>query len=232
MLGIIGAMDEEVAKIKEKLSGVQVETTAGMDFYRGTLDGREVVVVRSGIGKVNAAMCTQVLADKYHVSAIVNTGIAGSLNAKIDIGDIVLSSDALQHDVDATCFGYGVGEIPRVGTLAFAADQKLIDLALACCADVNPDIHTHVGRVLSGDQFISDKDKKDWLISTFDGYCTEMEGAAIAQASYLNGIPFLIIRAISDKADNSAAVDYDTFEAQAIIHSVNLMTEMIRRYEG
>lgn len=232
MLGIIGAMDEEVAKIKEKLSGVQVETTAGMDFYRGTLDGREVVVVRSGIGKVNAAMCTQVLADKYHVSAIVNTGIAGSLKAKIDIGDIVLSSDALQHDVDATCFGYGAGQIPRVDTLAFAADQKLIDLALRCCADVNPDIHTHVGRVLSGDQFISDKDKKDWLIGTFDGYCTEMEGAAIAQASYLNGIPFLIIRAISDKADNSATVDYDTFEAQAIVHSVNLMTEMIRRYEG
>ena len=96
---------------------------------------------------------------------------------------------------------------------------------------MNPEIHTYEGRVVSGDQFISDQKKKDWLIETFHGYCTEMEGAAIAQAAYLNGIPFLIIRAISDKADNSANVDYPTFEAQAIIHSVNLMLEMIRCYE-
>ncbi|PST32062.1 5'-methylthioadenosine/adenosylhomocysteine nucleosidase [Clostridium sp. AF18-27] len=230
MLGIIGAMDEEVAKIKEMLTDVRVETTAGMDFYIGKLADKDVVVVRSGIGKVNAAMCTQVLADKYHVSGIINSGIAGSLKAQIDIGDIVLSSDALQHDMDATGFGYAVGQIPRVDTLAFAADEALIELAKSCCKDVNPDINTHVGRVVSGDQFISDHGKKEWLVSTFDGYCTEMEGAAIAQASYLNGIPFLIVRAISDKADNSANMDYETFEAQAITHTVNLMTEIIRRY--
>ena len=123
MLGIIGAMDEEVAKIKEMLTDVRVETTAGMDFYIGKLADKDVVVVRSGIGKVNAAMCTQVLADKYHVSGIINSGIAGSLKAQIDIGDIVLSSDALQHDMDATGFGYAVGQIPRVDTLAFAADE-------------------------------------------------------------------------------------------------------------
>ena len=230
MLGIIVAMDEEVAKIKELLTDVRVETTAGMDFYIGKLADKDVVVVRSGIGKVNAAMCTQVLADKYHVSGIINSGIAGSLKAQIDIGDIVLSSDALQHDMDATGFGYAVGQIPRVDTLAFAADEALIELAKSCCKDVNPDINTHVGRVVSGDQFISDYGKKEWLVSTFDGYCTEMEGAAIAQASYLNGIPFLIVRAISDKADNSANMDYETFEAQAITHTVNLMTEIIRRY--
>ena len=120
MLGIIGAMDEEVAKIKEMLTDVRVETTAGMDFYIGKLADKDVVVVRSGIGKVNAAMCTQVLADKYHVSGIINSGIAGSLKAQIDIGDIVLSSDALQHDMDATGIGYAVGQIPRVDTLAFA----------------------------------------------------------------------------------------------------------------
>lgn len=113
MLGIIGAMDEEVAKIKEMLTDVRVETTAGMDFYIGKLADKDVVVVRSGIGKVNAAMCTQVLADKYHVSGIINSGIAGSLKAQIDIGDIVLSSDALQHDMDATGFGYAVGRSPE-----------------------------------------------------------------------------------------------------------------------
>ena len=232
MLGIIGAMDEEVARIKEQLTDVQVETRAAMDFYRGKLGGKETVVVRSGIGKVNAAICTQILADVYQVSGVVNTGIAGSLKAEIDIGDIVLSSDALQHDMDATGFGYAPGQVPRVDTLAFPADKGLIQLVKDCCGEVNPDIHTFVGRVVSGDQFISDKNKKEWLVNTFAGYCTEMEGAAIAQACYLNGIPFLIVRAISDKADDSASVDYSVFEAKAIEHSVNLLTELIKRYEA
>ena len=170
MLGIIGAMDEEVSRLKEKLTDVQVETRAAMDFYKGRLDGKDVVVVRSGIGKVNAAMCTQILADIYKVEGIVNTGIAGSLKAEIDIGDIVLSDDALQHDVDASGFGYAVGQIPRVDTLAFEADGKLVQLAKECCARVNPDIHTFVGRVVTGDQFISDKGKKQWLVETFAGY--------------------------------------------------------------
>ena len=160
MLGIIGAMDEEVARIKEQLTEVQVETRAAMDFYRGKLGGKETVVVRSGIGKVNAAICTQILADVYQVSGVVNTGIAGSLKAEIDIGDIVLSSDALQHDMDATGFGYAPGQVPRVDTLSFPADKGLIQLAEACCREVNPDIHTFVGRVVSGDQFISDKEKE------------------------------------------------------------------------
>ena len=228
MLGIIGAMDEEVAMIKAQLTDVQVETRAAMDFYKGKLEGKEVVVVRSGIGKVNAAMCTQTLADIYGVTGVVNTGIAGSLKAEIDIGDIVLSSDAVQHDMDATGFGYEPGQIPRVETLAFKADEGLIHLAEECCSKVNPDIHTFVGRVVTGDQFISDKGKKKWLTDTFGGYCTEMEGAAIAQACYLNSIPFLIVRAISDKADDSATVDYPAFEAKAIIHSVNLLTEIVR----
>jgi len=230
MLGIIGAMDEEVAMIKAQLTDVQVETRAAMDFYKGKLEGKAVVVVRSGVGKVNAAICTQILADIYGVTGVVNTGIAGSLKAEIDIGDIVLSSDALQHDMDATGFGYEPGQIPRVETLAFKADEGLMRLAEECCSRVNPDIHTFVGRVVTGDQFISDKEKKKWLADTFGGYCTEMEGAAIAQACYLNSIPFLIVRAISDKADDSASVDYPAFEAKAIVHSVNLLTEIVRSF--
>ena len=228
MIAIIGAMDEEVAMLKEKMTEVQVESRACMEFYKGKLEGKDTVVVRSGIGKVNAAMCAQILADRYAPSCIINTGIAGSLKAEIDIGDIVLSSDALQHDMDATGFGYEPGQIPRVETLAFKADEGLIHLAEECCSKVNPDIHTFVGRVVTGDQFISDKGKKKWLTDIFGGYCTEMEGAAIAQACYLNSIPFLIVRAISDKADDSATVDYPAFEAKAIIHSVNLLTEIVR----
>lgn len=232
MLGIIGAMDEEVARMKEQMEDAQVQTWAGMEFYRGRINGKEAVVVRSGIGKVNAAVCAQILADRYEVSAIVNTGIAGSLDGKIDIGDIVLSTDALQHDMDATNFGYPLGQIPRMEVLSFQADRRLLELARVCCKEVNPDIHVYEGRVVSGDQFVSSQEKKEWLIRNFKGSCTEMEGAAIAQAAYLNGIPFLIIRAISDKADNSATMDYPAFEAQAIDHSVNLMLEMIRHYEA
>ncbi|MDO5415820.1 MAG: 5'-methylthioadenosine/adenosylhomocysteine nucleosidase [Lachnospiraceae bacterium] len=232
MLGIIGAMDQEVARIKDCLEEVSVETRAGMDFYRGSLKGKPVVVVRSGIGKVNAAVCTQILADCYQVDGVINTGIAGSLKAEINIGDIVLSVDAVQHDMDATGFGYPVGQIPQMDIFAFPADEKLRKLAEECCKEVNPDIRTWTGRVVSGDQFISDKTKKEWLVENFHGSCTEMEGASIAQAAWLNGIPVLIVRAISDKADDSANMDYETFEAKAIDHSVNLLLAMAERYEA
>ncbi|MDD6070570.1 MAG: 5'-methylthioadenosine/adenosylhomocysteine nucleosidase [Clostridiales bacterium] len=229
MLGIIGAMDEEVAKVKEQMQNVDVMTKAAMEFFKGTLSGQPVVVVRSGIGKVNAAMCAQILIDEYHVDAIINTGIAGSLNASIDIGDIVLSTDTLEHDMDAVAFGYPVGQIPRMDTLSFEADAKLRAVAKAACEKVNPEVKVFEGRVVSGDQFISDKAKKKWLVENFAGYCTEMEGAAIAHAAYLNNVPFLIIRAISDKADDSASVDYPTFEAKAIEHSVKLLLELCSR---
>lgn len=223
MIGIIGAMDEEVAKIKEQMIEVVVTNKAAMDFYKGSLSGKPVVVVRSGIGKVNAAMCTQILVDDFGVEAVINTGIAGSLDADIDIGDIVLSTDTLEHDMDAVNFGYPLGQIPRMDTLSFEADSNLRKLAKDVCERVNPDVKVFEGRVVSGDQFISDKEKKNWLIDNFAGLCTEMEGAAIGHAAYLNQIPFLIIRAISDKADDSATMDYPAFEAKAIEHSVRLL---------
>lgn len=227
MIGIIGAMDEEVAKVKEQMTQVTITTVAGMDFYKGIMENKEVVVVRSGIGKVNAAVCSQILIDKFQVTSIINTGIAGSLRNEINIGDIVLSIDAVQHDMDATVFGDAPGQIPRLPVLAFEADKHLIEVARSCCEATVPEIGVYIGRVVSGDQFISDKAKKEWLVSTFNGSCTEMEGAAIAQAAYLNNIPFLIIRAISDKADDSANMDYSEFEAAAIRHSVKLLTAMI-----
>lgn len=228
MIGIIGAMDEEVNAIIEKMTNVESKEKAGMTFNKGTLEGKETVVVRSGIGKVNAGLCTQILVDDYKIDAVINTGIAGSLKNQIDIGDIVLSSDALYHDMDATGFGYDFGVVPRMESSVFKGDVRLINLAKECCERVNPDINVHIGRVVSGDQFISDKAKKDWINEHFDGYCTEMEGAAIAHAATLNNIPFLIVRAISDKADNSATMDYGEFEKKAIIHSVNLIMEFVK----
>ena len=230
MLGIIGAMDIEVAEVKKAMEDVTVETMASMDFYKGTIKGKEAVVVRSGIGKVNAAVCTQILADRYHVDAVINTGIAGSLKNEINIGDMVLSTDTVHHDMDATGFGYPAGQIPQMKEFSFTADETLRNLAEKCCREVNPEIGTFTGRIVSGDQFISDKLKKQWIGDTFGGYCTEMEGAAIAQASYLNNIPFLIIRAISDKADDGANMDYSEFEEKAVRHSVNLILAIAERY--
>ena len=229
VIGIIGAMDEELSKLKESRSNVSVKNMASMEFYEGTLYDTDVVIVRSGIGKVNAGICAQILVDVYNVSAIINTGIAGSLNADINIGDIVLSSDAIQHDMDAVAFGYDLGVIPRMETSTFQADKKLIDIAESACSEVIEDVKVFTGRVLSGDQFISGKEKKQWLIDNFSGFCTEMEGAAIAQAAYLNKIPFLIIRAISDKADDSAHMDYPAFEAMAIENSVKLLKAIIKK---
>lgn len=227
VIGIIGAMDEEVAKLKDLMTEVSITTKASMDFYKGKLKGRDVTVVKSGIGKVNAGICAQLLVELFGVNAIINTGIAGSLNADINIGDLVFSTDALQHDMDAVAFGYEVGQIPRMDVKAFPADEKLLALAMECSKDM--DMATFAGRVTTGDQFIASKEKKDWIVENFGGYCTEMEGGAIAQAAYLNKVPFLIIRAISDKADDSAHMDYSQFEAKAIEHSVILLTRMIEK---
>lgn len=228
-IGIIGAMDEEVSILKEKLKSASVEKFASMEFYQGKLEGKDVVIVRSGIGKVNAAVCTQVLICKYGVECVINTGVAGSLRNEINIGDIVLSKDALNHDMDVTGFGYEPGMIPRMDVSIFKADEKLLNLAKSVNEEVNKDINTYIGRVVSGDQFVSDGEKKKFLVDQFQGYCTEMEGAAIAQAAYLNQIPYLVIRAISDKADNSAEMNYSEFEHKAIEHTVKLVTGMAKK---
>ena len=227
MIGIIGAMEEEVAALKSEMADAKVTEFASMTFYKGTLCGKDTVVVRSGIGKVNAAICAQILVDKFGVDTLINTGIAGSLKAEIDIADIVISSDVLHHDMDATGFGYPLGQIPRMDVLSFEADKKLIELADKACRKVLPEIGTHIGRVVSGDQFISDKAVKERIASNFNGCCTEMEGAAIAQTAYLNKVPFVILRAISDKADDSATMDYPTFEKKAIENSVKLIKELV-----
>ncbi|MBA4685652.1 MAG: 5'-methylthioadenosine/adenosylhomocysteine nucleosidase [Candidatus Galacturonibacter soehngenii] len=226
--GIIGAMEEEVNILKSKMQVDAIIKKASMEFYKGLLNGKEVVIVRSGISKVNAAVCTQILVDEFKICRVINTGIAGSLQNKIDIGDIVISSDAIQHDVDATGFGYELGVIPRMETSTFIADEGLVSLAKKVCEREIPDIKAHIGRVVTGDQFISDKSVKERIESNFHGYCTEMEGASIAQVAYLNQLPFVILRAISDKADDSAFVDYPTFEKKAIEHSVILVENMLK----
>lgn len=211
------------------MEDVRIIKKASMDFYEGIIAGKKVVVVRSGIGKVNAGICAQILADVFSVDAIINTGIAGSLNKNINIGDIVLSTDVVQHDMDATGFGYRKGQIPQMPVFFFNADDNLRRLAAEVCKEVNPDIQVFEGRIASGDQFVCDQDVKNRIVSEFSAYATEMEGAAIGQAAYLNEIPFLVVRAISDKADGSAQMDYSEFEKAAVDHSVRLTLNMLAR---
>lgn len=227
-IGIIGAMEVEVESLKSEMNVKNTVKKASMEFFEGTIGSTEVVVVRSGICKVNAGICVQILADTFGVTHVLNTGAAGSLDAKINIGDIVLSTDACYHDVNATVFGYKKGEIPQLGVQAFTADKELIVKAKEAIKIAAPDLGIFEGRVCSGDQFISEKEVKDAIISDFGGMCVEMEGAGIAQACYLNNLPFVIIRAISDKADGSDIMDYPEFEKKAAHDCAALVLQMIR----
>lgn len=234
-VGIIGAMDIEVEALKKDMNPEHIVKKAGMEFCVGELKGQKAVVVKSGIGKVNAAVCTQILIDDFQAEAVINTGIAGSLQPKINIGDIVISKDLVHHDMDAVAFGYEPGQVPQMEAFSFEADEKLSKLAGEVCKRVNPEIQVFYGRIVSGDQFVAEKAVKDRIVRTFQGYCTEMEGAAIAQTAYLNRVPFVVLRAISDKADDSASMDYPTFERQAAQHCVRLvenMMEVLSRSEG
>ena len=228
-IGIIGAMEEEVTLLKSAMTIEETVEYASMIFCKGILCGKQVVIVKSGIGKVNAGICAQILVDKFNVEVLINTGIAGSLDAAIDIGDMVISTDLVEHDMDASIFGDPIGQIPRMDTFSFPADPALVEKAKAANAEANPDIKTFTGRIVSGDQFVSSSEVKEKLVSNFAAKCTEMEGAAIAHAAYLNDVPFVIIRAISDKADNSATMDYPEFEKQAVEHTVRLLDGMLKQ---
>ncbi|MCF0146652.1 MAG: 5'-methylthioadenosine/adenosylhomocysteine nucleosidase [Eubacterium sp.] len=229
MIGIIGAMPEEVSGLAAQMEQAKETKIAGMLFYSGLLEGKEVTVVQSGVGKVNAGICAYILADHFRADAVINTGIAGSLKNEIDIGDIVISTDTVQHDVDVTVWGYEPGQVPGTGGAAFTADEELVNLAETVCRDCNPEIRTWRGRIVSGDQFISDTEVKDRLVKTFGAYCAEMEGAAVAQACCLSRTPFVILRAICDKADGSAVADNIHFTDEVLKRNDRLIRGMLQR---
>lgn len=215
-LGIIGAMSVEVDALKAEMTEVTVVERAGMVFYEGRLEGQSVVIVVCGVGKVNAAICVQILCDLFAVTHIVNTGVAGSLCNELDIGDFVIGKQAVYHDFDCHDINsaYIVGQVPGLSVREFPADSWLVKTAFAAAQEVYPG-HSRIGTVASGDQFVSQKEMKQRIIENTGALCTEMEGAAVAHAAWRNGVPFVVIRAISDKADDSAQMDYPTFEAAA-----------------
>ena len=233
MLGIIGAMDSEVTGIIERLSNISRLDRAGLSFYKGSYNGHECVIVKAGVGKVNAAMCTQLMIDAFQVDAIVNSGVAGALNPKLSIGDIVLGETAIEHDMDATGLGFAPGEIPGMEPgeafdgIRFSASRELIDKAMQAASDVLPDTHVLTGTVLTGDAFIASGAQKHRITELFSGDCCEMEGAAIAHVCSQNQVPFLVVRAISDSADDSADMDYPSFERLAAANSIKLSLRLI-----
>lgn len=226
-IGIIGAMQEEIELLQEQLQEPALEQYAGMTFYSGLLHGRRVVCVRSGVGKVNAAVCTEALIARFGAEAVLFTGVAGALDPSLEIGDMVISSSCMQHDMDATPLGFARGEIPFQEVYDFPSDPKLIGLAEQACESVHAG-RFRVGKVLSGDQFIADRDFVKWLHEALNGTCVEMEGAAVAQVCHLHGVPHVIIRSMSDRADGSAHVNFEEFKGQAAQKSMAIVNEIIR----
>lgn len=229
-IGIIGAMNVEIELLQEEMSRraqTQVRRVAGMDFNVGAIGSTTVVLAKCGIGMVNAAVCARAMIDVFNVDAVLNTGIAGSLDASIDIGDIVVADDAVNHIMDVVNLGYAPGQTPDIDTLAFPASQTLSNEVLSAAGKIG--LRTHTGRVASGDRFIREDSEKRRIVETFGAKCCEMEGAAIAQACYLSKVPFAIVRAISDKADGSASMDYPQFEAKAARQSADLVLRMLEQ---
>ena len=230
-IGIIGAMKEEVELVHEQLSGDAVTRKAGIDFYTGTLFGMPVVLCKSGVGKVNAAVCTQLMIDAFGVDAVLFTGVAGAVDPRLEIGDIVISTECLQHDMDVTALGFPKGTIPFAEQSVFAADEELAALAFEVSDRLFPG-RTVRGRVLSGDRFVADREEVKALLEQFDGACTEMEGAAVAQVCGMNEVRFVIIRSMSDKADGSAHVNFAEFTRLASKHSYQIIEGMIRQMQA
>lgn len=227
-IGLIGAMVEEVEHFLQQMTRTERSLRAGIEFAEGEIEGCSVVVCKSGVGKVNAALCTQILISEFEVDAVIVTGVAGAVDLRLNIGDLVVSTDCMQHDMDVTPLGFARGIIPFAAQSVFAADQQLVDAALAAAAAEADAPLTLAGRVLSGDQFIADSAHVAVLREQLSGCCTEMEGAAVAQVCHLNAVPFVIIRSISDRADGSAHANFSEFTPLAAARSSRLVQHMLK----
>ncbi|WP_342566411.1 5'-methylthioadenosine/adenosylhomocysteine nucleosidase [Paenibacillus sp. FSL R7-0345] len=229
VIGLIGAMDEEIELLLSSMNDKQSTVKAGVTYYSGDIFGRKAVLCKSGVGKVNAAVTTQILLDTFGVSKVLFTGVAGAVHPDLNIGDIVISSACIQHDMDVTALGFPKGVIPYQEVSVFNADEKLVKLAEQACRELEQ--HFITGIVLSGDQFIASSTVVEALHIDLNGACAEMEGAAVAQVCYMNAAPFVIIRSMSDKADGSAHANYAEFTVTAARRSHAILEYMLKSPE-
>ena len=225
-IGIIAAMAEELEILLKDLTLESKKEKANMTFHKGKLYEKDVVAVVCGIGKVNSAICTQILASEYNVDKVINVGVAGGIGKEIYPGDIVVAENLVQHDMDTTAFGDKIGQIPRLDTFDFKCDEEMVALAKKACEEIS-EINSFTGRIASGDQFVANLEKIQWLDKEFGAISCEMEGASIAQVCYLNSIPFVVIRSISDNANNGAHMDYQKFIPVAVKNSTRILKQML-----
>lgn len=228
-IGIIGAMEEEVSKLRSLMNVIATKQVIGIEFYMGSLPdcSHSIVLVRSGIGKVNAALCAQVLVDLFAVDMVINLGVAGAINPSLNIGDVVISSEALYHDFDTTALGDAPGYISRMDTSVFPASEELIELAKQSVEELG--VNYIVGRIASGDKFIASVYDKAMITQLFGADCCEMEGAAIAHTCFLNKIPFVVLRVISDSANNDSNIDYPAFFKEAADFGAAVLQSMLKK---
>ena len=231
-LGIIGAMASETATLSELMQNKTQQEAAGLHFLTGTIEGHEVVLVRCGVGKVNAARCTQVMIDKFAPDAIINTGIAGGLAPDLAVGDIVIGAHLLQHDFDVSAFGHARGYmctgIEHEKPTLYDSDPELVQMLKSAAGNVCPERRLREDIIASGDVFVAAREVKQDIRDTFAAAATEMEGAAIGQVAAANGVPFVVIRAISDLADGTAADSIDEFEQQTADISAAIIVKMLK----
>ncbi len=226
-IGIIGAMDIEVAELIECMDNVKKEIISGIAYCEGILQGKDVVVARSGVGKVHAAVCAQTMILKYKPDVIINTGVAGSLNSDLDIADLVVSDNVVQHDMDTSGIGDPVGLISGVNLINIPCSKSLVEEIVSSAKTIE-NTNVAVGTIASGDQFICSQEKKDYIVNHFNALCAEMEGAAIGHVCYLSNVDFCIVRAISDKADGSAHMDFPSFAIVAAKKSTQLINTFLK----
>ncbi|MCI8601358.1 MAG: 5'-methylthioadenosine/adenosylhomocysteine nucleosidase [Oscillospiraceae bacterium] len=222
-IGIIGAMGSEVTLLQKRMADVKETAYAGRVFYEGTLGGKAAVLVCSGIGKVNSAMTAQLLIDRFGVSAVTNTGIAGGAG-NAHVRDVVISTDITYHDMELRILALGYPNLEF-----FQADKALQQAAAAACEG---HLRYHLGRIVTGDQFISSKEVKEEIVSRLHPLAVEMEGGSIAHVCTANAVPFVVIRCISDNADDEAEMSYDTFEQLAADDAAQVVERMLEGYGG
>ena len=229
--GVIGAMESEVAQLRAALKMPEARTVAGLTFYAGTLGENRVVLVRSGVGKVNAARCAQILIDLYEPDYLVNTGIAGGIGAGLAVADVVIGTELVQHDFDAVNFGYARGNIcepeHRGTPTVFRSDETLIAAFRAAAESLIDAKRVKTGRIATGDLFVASAETKRDIADTFGAIAAEMEGCAIAQVAALAGVPFIVLRAISDLADGSSVGSFGEFEQETADLSAAILRRMI-----
>ncbi|MFV2046760.1 5'-methylthioadenosine/S-adenosylhomocysteine nucleosidase [Metabacillus litoralis] len=225
-VAIIGAMEEEVTILRDKLDNKEQQVIAGSEFTKGLYKGIEVILLKSGIGKVNAALSTTLLLDRYQPDYVINTGSAGGFHSSLNVGDVVISTEVRHNDVDVTAFGYEYGQVPGLPA-AYTPDAKLVEIATKKAEEIT-DIQVAKGLIVTGDSFLSDPDKVEFIRSKFqDLYAGEMEAAAIAQVCHQFEVPFVVIRALSDIAGKESNISFDQFLNQAAKHSANLVLKIV-----